>query len=217
MDTKILRNMSYGVYLVTSVDGDRPVGCTANSAIQITSNPATVAVSINHDNYTNGCIKKSGKFAISIMEEHSDASLIGIFGFQSSKDVDKFNGVSYEMVEGVPVFPQTNGYAVFKVTGSMETSTHTIFVGEMLDGAVTGSGTPMTYAYYHNVLKGKTAKNAPTYVEEKEDLEKVTDTDGKTKWRCTICGYIYEGDELPADFVCPICHATADQFEKVVE
>lgn len=211
MDTKILRNLSYGVYIVTASDDGRPTGCTANSAMQITSKPATIAVSINHDNYTNAVIKKTGKFGINILEEASDASLIGTFGFQSGKDCNKFDGVAYEVKEEVPVLTTVNGYAVFKVIDTAETGTHTIFIGEMICGEVTGSGTPMTYAYYHKVLKGKSPKNAPTYVEETPAAEEKK----TTKWRCKICGYEYEGDELPADYKCPICQTGPENFEKV--
>ncbi len=99
MDTNIFTKMSYGVYIVSTMDGERPTGCIANSIMQITSSPATVAVSINHDNYTNGCIEKTGKFSYSILAEDSDTGLIGNFGFRSGKDVDKFQHVDYEMVQ----------------------------------------------------------------------------------------------------------------------
>jgi len=113
MDINIFRKMSYGVYIVSSLDGERPTGCIANSIMQITSSPATVAVSVNHDNYTNGCIEKTGKFAFSIMAKDSDAGLIGNFGFRSGKDVDKFEHVDYEMV-------QANAKAIFDTKNVMK-------------------------------------------------------------------------------------------------
>lgn len=159
MDINIFRKMSYGVYIVSSLDGERPTGCIANSIMQITSSPATVAVSVNHDNYTNGCIEKTGKFAFSIMAKDSDAGLIGNFGFRSGKDVDKFEHVDYEMVQGIPVVKFTCGYVVCKVINKMETATHTVFLGEVIDaGSYDGMGDAMTYAYYHNVVKGKAPK-----------------------------------------------------------
>lgn len=222
MDTNIFRKMSYGVYIVSSLDGERPTGCIANSIMQITSSPATVAVSMNHDNYTNGCIGKTGKFAFSIMAEDSDAGLIGNFGFRSGKDTDKFEHVDYEMVQGVPVVKGTCGYVVCKVIDKMETSTHTVFLGEVVDAAVYGGmGDAMTYAYYHNVVKGKSPKNAPTYLqEEKEDesgKEKgAEEKEGKkAKYVCQVCGYVYEGDVLPEDYKCPICGVGADKFVKL--
>ena len=103
MNTMIFRDMSYGVYVTTSMDGNRPVGCITNSIMQITSDPATIAVSVNHDNYTNSCIDKTGKFAFSILSEKSDPSIIGTFGFHSCRDTDKFSNVDYEMAAGLPV------------------------------------------------------------------------------------------------------------------
>ena len=206
--------MSYGVYIVSSLDGERPTGCIANSIMQITSSPATVAVSVNHDNYTNGCIEKTGKFAFSIMAEDSDAGLIGNFGFRSGKDVDKFEHVDYEMVQGIPVVKFTCGYVVCKVINKMETATHTVFLGEVIDaGSYDGMGDAMTYAYYHNVVKGKSPKNAPTYLPENGDGSMV-ENEKKAKYTCQVCGYVHEGNALPEDFKCPICGVGADRFVK---
>ena len=164
MDTKIFRDLSYGVYITTTLDGQRPTGCITNSVMQITSSPATLAVSVNHDNFTNGCIAKTGKFAVSILPENTDPVLIGAFGFQSGKDKDKFAGVDYELAEGIPVVKASMGYMVCKVISTMETSTHTVFLGEVIAAEVYERTAPaMTYAYYHAVLKGKSPKNAPTY------------------------------------------------------
>lgn len=230
MNTNIYRSMSYGVYVVSAMDNGRPTGCIANSIMQITSSPATVAVSINHDNYTNGCIAASGKFAFSILAENSDPGLIGNFGFQSGKDVNKFDTVAYEVVEGVPVVKDSCGYVVCKVINTMETSTHTVFLGEVIEGDVyEGAKDAMTYAYYHKVVKGKSPKNAPTYLpEDGKDQspaqpETVSMAGGETgksgtrKWVCQVCGYVYEGDELLADFTCPICKQGADKFKLAEE
>ena len=212
MDTKVFRSMSYGVYVTTSLDGDKPVGCITNSIMQITSQPATVAVSVNHDNYTNGCIERSGKFAFSILAEGSDPGLIGRFGFQSGRDVNKFAGLAYETAGGVPVLRDGCGYVVCKVIGKMETATHTVFLGEVIEAEAGDKAPAMTYAYYHNVIRGKSPKNAPTYLPEEEQKPA-----GKVKWVCKICGYVYEGDPLPGDFVCPVCKHPASDFERVVE
>lgn len=220
MNTNIFRSMSYGVYIVSTMDGERPTGCTANSIMQITSSPATIAVSINHDNYTNGCIKKYGKFSFSILAENSDAGLIGNFGFQSGKDIDKFKHVAYETVEGVPVIKGTCGYVVCKVIDKMETATHTVFLGEVIEGEVyEGMADAMTYAYYHKVVKGKSPKNAPTYLpDEKDEKETIVENNGKkVKYICEVCGYVYEGDPLPEDFKCPICGVGPDRFKRVEE
>lgn len=207
------RNMSYGVYVVSTLDGERPTGCVANSAMQITSEPATIAVSINHDNYTNACIEKTGKFAISILTEQSDPGLIGTFGFQSGKDVNKFDGVEAVVKEGLSVVADACSYLVCKVIDKMETATHTVFLGEVIAADVLKEEEPMTYAYYHKVVKGKSPKNAPTYIaEEEETVQK------EEKWVCGICGYEYRGelpfDEVPEQFVCPVCKQPKSVFVK---
>lgn len=207
------RNMSYGVYIVSTLDGERPTGCVANSAMQITSEPATIAVSINHDNYTNACIEKNGKFAISILTEQSDAGIIGTFGFQSGKDVNKFEGIESVEKEGISVVSDACSYIVCKVINKMETATHTVFLGEVIAADVLKEEEPMTYAYYHKVVKGKSPKNAPTYIaEEPEVVQK------EEKWVCGICGYEYRGEipfeEVPDEFVCPVCKQPKSVFIK---
>ncbi len=221
MNTDIFRDMSYGVYIVSTMDGERPTGCIANSIMQVTSSPATIAISINHDNYTNGCIEKSGKFAFSILAEDSDAGLIGNFGFRSGKDVEKFECVDYEMVQDMPVVKHTCGYVVCRVIDKMETATHTVFLGEVIDtGVYEGMGDAMTYSYYHKVIKGKSPKNAPTYIPENipEKEETVTGQDEKkVKYVCQVCGYEYEGGEMPEDYKCPICGVEKSRFTKAEE
>ena len=208
VNNNVFRNLSYGVYVVSTLDGTRPTGCVANSIMQITSSPATFAVSMNHDNYTNACIKKTGKFAISILSEQSNSDLIGIFGFQSGKDVNKFEGVDAFEKEGLSIVSDSCGYIVCKVIDQMETSTHTVFLGEAVAADTLKKEDPMTYAYYHKVVKGKSPKNAPTYIEE-------TKAEGKRV--CSICGYEYNGEvpfeELPEDFVCPLCKQPKSRFE----
>ena len=205
--------MSYGVYVVTALDEGRPVGCTANSIMQITSSPATVAVSINHDNYTNRCIARDGRFAFSILSEKSDPTIIGTFGFSSSRDTDKFAEIPHVMKEGLPIISDSCGYVVCKVINTMETETHTVFLGEVIDADVLNTSAPaMTYSYYHNVIKGKSPKNAPTYL--KEDKHAEAEKKGG-RWQCQVCGYIYEGDSLPKDFKCPVCGQGADKFMKI--
>ena len=207
------RDMSYGVYVVSTLDGARPTGCVANSAMQITAEPATIAVSINHDNYTNSCIEKTGKFALSILSEESEPGLIGKFGFQSGKDINKFDGVQSVVREGISVIADACGYVVCKVIDKMETATHTVFLGEVIDADVLKKENAMTYAYYHKVVKGKSPKNAPTYIAEETEEVKAA------KWVCGICGYEYDGsvpfEEVSEDFTCPLCKQPKSVFKKV--
>lgn len=213
MDKKVLRNLSYGVYAVTSRDKDKNVGCIANSIMQVTSNPSVIAVSINHDNYTNKVIKENNKFGVSILKETTDAKIIGTFGYKSSKDNDKFDGINFKEISEIPVLENTCGYMVCKVIDTMETSTHTIFLGEVIEADDYSTENAMTYKYYHENLKGSSPKNAPTY--EETSISQVVKDSKKSKWKCSICGYIHEADELPDDFKCPICGAGKEYFELV--
>jgi len=217
MNNNAFRNLSYGVYIISTWDGERPTGCTANSAMQITSSPATIAISINHDNYTNQCIEKSGRFAISILAEDSDPSIIGTFGFQTGKDVNKFDSVAYEVRGEMPVVKEGCAYVTCEVINKMETDTHTVFLGKVVDADVLSAGVPMTYAYYHKVVKGKSPKNAPTYIAE-EPKEETKEEAKSIKYVCSVCGYVYDGDipfeELPDDYKCTICKKPKAVFVK---
>ena len=211
MNKNAVRSLSYGVYIISTWDKGRPTGCTANSAMQITSDPATIAVSINHGNYTNECINRTGRFAISVLSEQSDPQIIGIFGFQSGRDVNKFDSVPFEVKGYLPVVKDSCAFMSCEVIDKMETATHTVFLGRVVDMDVLKDETPMTYAYYHNVVKGKSPKAAPTYVPEEEKAAE--------KYVCGICGYIYDGEvpfeELPDDYKCPICKQPKSVFKKV--
>ncbi len=209
MNQNAFRDLSYGVYVVSSKDGSRDVGCIANSAMQVTSSPATIAVSVNHDNYTNSCIAKSGVFALSVLPEDIDQSVIGTFGFKTSRDTDKFSSVASAEKSGVRVLLDATSYMVCRVIGTLETSSHTVFLGKVCDADILKSGEPMTYAYYHRVVKGKSPKNAPTYIEERGESSKAA--------KCSICGYVYDGntpfDELTDSFTCPVCGVPKSLFK----
>ena len=209
MNPKAFHAMSYGVYIVSTWDNGRPTGCTANCAAQITAEPATVMVSINKNNYTNKCIKDCGHFAISILTENSDPSIIGTFGFRSGKDCNKFDAVPYSVKDALPVVSDCGAYIACKVIDTMDSPTHTVFLGQVIGADVLSDNPPMTYAYYHNVIKGKTAKNAPTYIAEESP---------KNKYVCSVCGHVYAGnipfEELPDSWVCPICGQPKSVFKK---
>lgn len=164
MDQTALQTLSYGMYIISTWDNGRPTGCTANSVIQITSKPATLAVSLHLDNYTNACIKEHGMFSVSVLPEDIEPRIIGTFGYQSGKTADKFADIDYTLLEHLPVLPNTCAQIVCRIKDTMQTDTHTVFLGEIL-AAQNGNGTPMTYEYYHRVIKGKAPKNAPTYVD----------------------------------------------------
>lgn len=203
MNSNAFRKLSYGLYVISTLDGERPTGCIANSVLQITSDPATVAVSLNHSNYTNSCIKESGKFAVSTLHEKIDPSIISTFGFQSGRDKNKFDAVDYHTFEGLPVPDEASAYIVCQVINTMETETHTIFLGKVLDADVLKDEPSMTYAYYHSNVKGKAPKK---------------DTAKGASYVCSICGYVYEGEtpfeELPDDWKCPVCKQPKSVFKK---
>lgn len=210
-NNNIATKLSYGVYVVSTWTEGKPTGCIVNSIMQVTSKPATFAISVNHSNFTNECIKKSGKFAISVLAETAKPSVIGTFGFKSGRDTDKFEDVPYTVEGKLPVLTDSCGYIVCDVINTMETSTHTVFLGELRASGQYGDKQPMTYDYYHKVIKGKAPEAAPTYIEAAADAN----VKPAKKFRCTLCGYVYEGDELPADYVCPVCGVGPELFEEI--
>lgn len=205
MEKKVLRNLSYGVYIVGCNDKDKYVGCTINSAVQITSTPTTISISLHHDNYTNECIKKSGTFSLSIIKENSNPEIISTFGYSSSKEVNKFENFEFEVVNNLPILKDSCGNLTCEVINTIETETHTIFIGKVTNFLNYTDDEPMTYRYYQQKLKGKSPKNAPTYVEEKN----------KKGWRCPVCGYVYENEEIPEGYRCPICGVEGSIFQKI--
>lgn len=234
MDKQALRDISYGLYLVTSMSGDKVNGQIANTAFQVCSGDPKMAISINKDNLTHEYIKESGVVAISVLEESTPMTFIGNFGFKSGKDIDKFSKVNYEKGQtGAPIVAENAlSYIEGRVVDSADVGSHTLFVIEVVDAKVFKEGVPMTYDYYHKVKKGKSPKNAPTYIDEKEaekEREKPEKEEIKMqRYVCSICGYIYdpaEGDSeggipagtafenLPDDWTCPVCGAAKDEFE----
>ena len=226
MDTTALYKLSYGVYIVCSVDGEKINGQIANTVIQVASEPPTLAVSINKNNLTHEYIKKSGVFSASVLSQDTPLSFIGNFGFKSGRDTNKFEGVNYKLgaTKAPLVTDNTTACMEVKVTKEIDVGTHTMFIGELVDADVLSEDTCMTYEYYHQVKRGTTPKSAPSYVEKKEEKS------GMKKYECSVCGYVYdpeEGDpengiapgtafeDLPDDWVCPICGASKDDFREV--
>ena len=220
MNIFALTKLSYGMYILTSMDNDRPVGCTINTSTQITATPTTIMISVNRNNYTNECIKKYGKFALSILSEKSDSTLIGGFGFRSSRDNNKFENVDYEIKDGLPVIKAANAYLICKVIDSLEVHTHTIFIGELIDADIFDNEvSSMTYDYYYNVIKGTTPSNASTANAHKKEDKKEEAKQIKAVYKCKTCGFEYKGDipfeDLPSDGKCPICGEPKSNFEKI--
>ena len=164
MNKNVLRKLSYGVYIVSTLDGERPTGCVANSIMQVTQD--TVAISINHENFTNECIKKSGKIAISILGTGIEQNTIPIFGFQSGRERNKFDNIESIDIDGLKVIKSAAGYIICELVNSVETETHTVFICKITNGDVLNEQIPMTYAYYHQVIKGNSPNTAPTSIAE---------------------------------------------------
>lgn len=174
MDTGVFRSMTYGLYVLgIHLDG-RDIGCTVNSVFQVTSNPPVIAVSVNHSNYTNECLKYAGCFSVNILSESAPMELIGVFGFASSREMDKFADFPHKRSGcGAPVITQGScGWLTCDIIGTSELSTHTVFFAEVKDSENFGTGVPMTYAYYHKVKNGETPKAAPSYIDEKPPEDK---------------------------------------------
>jgi len=226
MNLKALYELGYGLYIVCSRKGDRLNGQIANTVFQITSEPPTIAVSINKNNLTHDFIKESKVFTASIFSRDTPLSFIGHFGFKSGRDIDKLEGISYKIgkTQAPVVIDNAVAYLEAKVTQEVDVGTHTIFVGELVGVDVLKEGEPMTYEYYHLVKRGTTPKTAPSYIEEKKETPKMA------KYECTVCGYIYDPevgdpdgnikpgtpfDEIPDDWVCPVCGASKSEFKKV--
>lgn len=226
LNPKALQKISYGLYIITSRKGDRLNGQVANTVFQISSDPVTIAVSINKNNLTNEFIKESKLFTVSVLDQDAPLSLIGHFGFKSGREVDKFEGVNYKTGStGLPYLTENIiAYLEAEVIREVDAVTHDIFIGKVIGAEVLKEGTPMTYAYYHQAKRGGTPKNAPTFVEKESGGQNKMD-----KYVCSVCGYVYDpeaGDvehsipsgtpfeKLPEDWVCPVCGAGKDQFEK---
>jgi flavin reductase (DIM6/NTAB) family NADH-FMN oxidoreductase RutF len=165
MNKSAFYKLSYGIYVITSGQDGRFNGQIANTVFQVTSEPPTVAVSINKQNFTHEHIAASRRFAVSILEEATPMTLIGRFGFKCGRDIDKLEGIGTRIgTTGIPIVTDnTVAFIEAEVIGEMDCGTHTIFLGRVVDCDMLAATEPMTYAYYHAVKGGKASKNAPTY------------------------------------------------------
>lgn len=196
-----MRKLSYGLFVVTAKNGDKQNGCITNTAIQVTTSPNAITLAVNKQNYTCGMILESGVFNVSTLSEKATFDIFTHFGFQSGRDVDKFkdfkdfkvasNGVNY-ITKGV------NSVISAKVKQTVDLGTHILFIADVTDEFDLTEDPSATYAYYFANIKPK-PQSKPT----------------KTVWRCNICGYEEEVEELPDDFTCPLCNHPKSDFTKI--
>ena len=222
MDKTTFRNLSCGLYIIGAKDGERNVGCVVNTVTQSTASPITLTVCINKDNYTNPCIKKSREFTVSILSERVKENTIAVFGFSSSRERDKFSDVPFGLTPGALPYVKdgVTGYIQCKVIDFVDVYTHTIFIAEAVEAENVSKEPPMTYAYYHSVIKGKTPKNASSFATEEKAAASSAEKSAAPpagSYKCGICGYIYPGskeefEKLPDDYQCPICRVGKDKF-----
>lgn len=204
MDKKALYSLSYGVFMLSTKSGDRANGCITNTCIQVANSPTRVAISVLNSNYTCELIKESGVFALSLLDQKVTFETIKHFGFQSGRDVDKLAGLQMPTDKNDVPYLGWQSCAVIscRVVNSQDLGSHTLFIAEVEDAVVLSDNAPLTYAQYQSDIKPK-----PKKLEDKKIIG----------WRCKICGYVYDGSELPVDFTCPLCGHGAEDFEPVYE
>ena len=207
IDTKSMRNLTYGLFALFTNDGVRDNACIINTAQQITTEPNRITIAVNQSNYTCETIKKTGVFNVSILTEKAPFDVFTRFGFASGRDTDKLSGFNSLATSenGLKYLTEySNCFISAKVIDSIDYGTHTLFVAEVTEAQVLGSDPSVTYAYYFANIKPK-----PKAEEPKTEEKKIVG------WRCTICGYEYEGAELPVDYICPLCKHPASDFEPI--
>lgn len=229
MDKRALWTISYGLYVVCSKSSDGKLnGQIANTVFQVTADPPKIAVCINKLNLTHELIQCDGHFSISILEEDTPMEFIGLFGFKSGRDLDKFKNCKFKMGKNSPIVVQHSlSFIEANVTEFLDVGSHILFVGEVTDAGVFKEGKPLTYATYHE-RKGKAPKSAPTYQEPSANINFVEKQEVNLKrYICNVCGYVYDpvkGDpdhgapagtpfeKLPEEWTCPICGASKADF-----
>ena len=200
MDQKALYNLTYGMYLLTTREEGKDYGCIINTAVQVARDPDRIAISVQNNNKTCEVLKRTGLFNLSAITSDAPFDLFRQFGMQSARDVEKFRG--YPGIDRAPnTLPILSNFANMYLSvyadQAIDLGSHTLFIGEILDGAVLNAKPSCSYAHYHAEIKPK-----PKKAEKKQ-------------WECRICGYIYEGDEVPDDFKCPLCNHGKEDFVPV--
>ena len=207
MNKAAMYKLSYGLFVVTANRDGKDNGCITNTAIQVTSDPNRISLAVNKSYFTHDLIKVTGVFTVSVISEAASFDLFKHFGFQSGRDVDKFADFNdcKRAENGTMIITKgTNGYISTKVVNTVDLGTHTLFIADVTDMDVLADVPSATYTYYQENIKPKPEAVGKT-------------KDGQTVWRCKICGYEYVGEELPDDFICPICKHPASDFEKAVK
>lgn len=201
IDTKALFCIGYGLYVVTSNDGKKDNGLIVNTVMQVASNPEKIAVTISKANYSHDVIRKNGIMNVNCLSTEAPFKVFEAFGFVSGRDKDKFADCSPNRSDnGLVVLPHyINSFMSLEVLQYIDLGSHGMFICSITEAEVISDEETMTYSYYHKNVKPKSAPKA----EEKKG------------YICTICGYIHDEDELPEDFVCPICKHGASDFEKI--
>ncbi|MCC8043613.1 MAG: flavin reductase [Oscillospiraceae bacterium] len=196
MDKKSMYKLTYGLFILTAKDGDKDNGCIINTVTQVTTEPNRIMVAVNKSNLTHDMIMNSGEFNVSVLTEKSRFETYKHWGFQSGRDADKLEAVSYSRSANglIYITEETNAFISAKVVEQTDLGTHTMFLAEVTDGAVLSEDESVTYSFYQ-----KRIKPAPAPAKKKGFI-------------CTVCGYIYEGDVLPDDFICPLCKHPASDF-----
>ncbi len=200
MDKKAMYKLTYGLFILTAREGEKDNGCIVNTVTQVTTEPNRITVAVNKKNYTHDMIRRTGSFNVSVLTEDSKFDTYKHWGFQSGANVDKLEEIAFQRAENgiVYIAEECNAYISAKVISATDLGTHTLFLAEITDAVVLSDGESVTYSYYQ-----KNIKAAPK-------------ADGKKKgFVCTVCGYIYEGDVLPEDFICPLCKHPASDFKPI--
>jgi len=233
LDLESLFKLSYGVYILSSKKDSKLNGCIVNTVFQLSPEPPMAAVSVNRQCLTHEYITDSRVFAVSILSEEAPMSFVGRFGFRSGREIDKFEQINFKIGQtGSPiVLDNTVAFLEAEVAQSIDVVTHTLFIGRIVAcETLEKDAEPMTYAYYRDIKHGRTPKTAATYIREKPVAELKEGVTNMKKYKCLMCGYIYDPDvgdpendveagtafeDLPDDWVCPECGAGKDEFEPV--
>ncbi len=221
MNVDILFNLCYGMHVIGVNDNGRPTGCIVNTVIQVTNVDPIVALSISKDNYTTDIVLQTKQFSVSILSDKTSPSVISALGFSCGKDKNKFDTVKHKFIgDNIPIVDDNCcGYLLCDIISVTDAETHLVILARVSD-TLSGTGKcPMTYKYYHEVVKGKAPKNAPTYVDPSEQAasstEQVDTAKSSDSSVCDICGYTYHGDisAEPDSYTCPLCGVDKSHFK----